>query len=84
MEPLNRAYKHILQCIAEVGGHAEIDKYGRLVSGPTRHVLQGDAVAYMVLVSRGYLGGEHGQIILTEAGRAVVEAHKAGNICEAS
>ena len=84
MEPLNRAYKHILQCIAEVGGHADLDKYGRLVSGPSRHVLQGDAVSYMVLVSRGYLGGEAGRIILTEAGRATVEAHKAGNIREAS
>ncbi len=84
MEPLNRAYQHLLACLADVGGSADLDKHGRLVAGPQRHPLQGDSVAYLVLVSRGYIGGEAGKIIITEAGRALLAKYDAGRIREAS
>jgi hypothetical protein len=84
MEPLNRAYQHLLTCLADAGGSADLDKHGRLVSGPQRHPLQGDSVAYLVLVSRGLIAGEGGKIILTEAGREAVRVSGAGRIRESA
>lgn len=84
MTPLSRPYLHILACIAEVGGSADLDRFGRLVSGPQRHPLQGDSTAYLVLVSRGLLGGEGGKIILTEAGRQAVSDYAVGQVRHAS
>jgi len=83
MQPLSRPYFHILMCLADVGGSADLDRHGRLTSGPQRHPLQGDSVAYLVLVSRGLIAGEGGKIILTEAGRAACAEYEAGLVCEA-
>ena len=84
MEPLTRPLTHILCCLAEVGGSANLDKFGRLIAGPERTVLQGDAVSYMTLVAHGLVAGEGGKIILTEAGREAVATHQAGRIRVAS
>lgn len=84
MEPLSRPYFHLLRSLADVGGAADLDKHGRLVSGPQRHPLQGDTVAYLVLVSRGLVAGEAGKIIITEAGRAALAHYGAGLVREAS
>ena len=84
MQPLSRPYLHILVCIAEVGGSADLDRFGRLVTGPQRHPLQGDSTAYLVLASRGLIAGEEGKIILTDAGRAAVADYEAGQVRHAS
>ncbi len=83
MTTLTRAHHHLLSLLGEVGGSAELDRYGRLVAGPQRAPLAGDAPSWMVLVAHGLIAGEEGKVILTALGRAAVAAYRHGQVCEA-
>jgi hypothetical protein len=81
---LNRAHLGMLANLYEAGGSGEIDIHGRIVVGPTRHPISGDSVAWLKLVSHGYVGGERGKIILTEEGREKAEEVLRGRVRESS
>ncbi len=78
LPPLPRPYLTVLTNLAEAGGHGKLDAHGRIVVGPTQHPLAGDVVTWMVLVSRGLVAGERGQIMLTALGRDVTNEVIAG------
>lgn len=78
-----RAYLALLTTLGDEGGSGGLDRYGRVVVGPTRSLIPGDAQAWLYLVAQGLIGGEGGQLILTEAGREVYHTVKAGLIREA-
>lgn len=80
---LTRHHQHILGQIADAGGHCDLDMYGRLTSPQTRAPLAADGPAVLVLVAHGLVAGEGGLILLTEAGRAAVTAHRMGQVREA-
>lgn len=84
LRPLNRAYLAILSAFYEAGGSGELDMHHRVIVGPTRHPMQGDPGAWLVLVSRGLVAGERGKILLTQEGRDEAEREIAGRTREAS
>lgn len=65
---LPRPHQSILAAFAEAGGAGDLDMHGRITCGPTRHVMQGDTVAWLKLVAAGMVQGEEGRIMLTELG----------------
>lgn len=68
---------HMLTTLVEAGGSGRLDSIGRVCIGPARSPIQGDATAWLVLVSEGMVAGERGLIIATERGRDSV-AHLVG------
>lgn len=80
LPPLPRPYLTVLVSLAEAGGFGKLDTHGRITVGPTNHPLQGDVVTWMVLVSRGLVAGERGQIMLTAIGRDVANEVIAGRV----
>lgn len=80
---MNRAHLHILSVIDEVGGHCDLDMWGRLVAPRTKAPIPGDSPAILVLVANGYLAGEGGLIIMTEIGRQAVHEYRIGRVREA-
>jgi hypothetical protein len=83
LPPLHLAYTTLLLNLHDAGGSGDLDMYGRVTVGPTRHILPGDAHAWMVLVSRGLIAGERGRILMTDEGRDVAKAVIAGRVREA-
>ena len=81
--PLNRSYLSILASFFEAGGSGSLDHHARVMVGAAKHPLAGDASTWMALVARGYVAGEDGRIMLTDAGRAAAEAVIAGRTREA-
>ena len=67
MTPLPHLYTHMLLDLYERGGSATVDRFGVLITstGP----VQGPMIGWLVLVSHGLLGGEHGKLVLTELAR---------------
>ena len=79
---LPRPYLTILAALFEAGGFGDLDQHGRVTTGPTHHHLQGDALAWLSLVSHGLVAGEGAQLILTSEGRAAAAAVIAGRVRE--
>lgn len=73
---LNRSHLHILSVIDGVGGHCDLDIWGRLVAPGSKAPIPGDGTAILVLVANGYLAGERGIIIMTEMGREAARQYK--------
>ncbi len=63
-------------------GHGTVDIAGRVCIGPIMRPLPVDAVAWLVLMSHGFIAGENGHVIPTEAGRAAVAAYASGRVRE--
>ncbi len=84
LAPLARPIMAILNNLDEAGGAGDLDQYGRVVVGPTRHPLPGGATEWLMLVARGYVAGERGRIIMTEQGRKAAAKLRAGLVKEAS
>lgn len=61
-------------------GHAELDRAGRLCTGPLKRPIPGDAPAWLVLVAAGYVAGERGIIMPTELGRQAAENFGSGRV----
>ena len=80
--PLSRAYLSILAALHEAGGSGELDTHCRVITGPTRHPMPGDANAWLVLVAHGMIAGELGRVIVTDLGRQTAEAVIAGRTTE--
>jgi len=70
LAPLKRDERNRIATLYEAGGSGVLDVYSRILVGPTRHPIAGDAVEWLQLVSRGLVAGENGHMILTERGRA--------------
>jgi len=81
--PLARAYYSILTSFFEAGGAGDLDVYGAVTVGPSRHPMAGDARAWMQLVAHGLVAGERGKIMLTEIGRDTASQIIAGRTREA-
>lgn len=82
LRPLNRSYLSILASLYEAGGSGDLDHHARIMVGAAKHPLAGDAPTWLALVARGYVAGEDGRIMLTDAGRAAAEAVIAGRTRE--
>lgn len=68
---ISLAYMSILVSFYEAGAAGELDIHHRIkVNGQP---IQGDAGSWLVLVSRGLVAGERGQILLTQEGRDLAE-----------
>ena len=63
-------------------GHAELDRAGRLCTGPLRRPIPGDSSQWLVLVAAGYVGGERGIIMPTELGREAAANFGSGRVRE--
>lgn len=83
-KPMSRAYLSILTALHEAGGSGDLDPYSRVMVGPTRHPLPGDATAWMVLVAHGMVAGEAGRIVMTELGRNTAAGVVAGRVRESA
>lgn len=72
-ERLHPTYLELLISFYEMGGVGAIDPHHRLMvkGAPLRG---GEPGACMLLVSKGMLGGEHNQVMLTELGRETADA----------
>lgn len=84
VKALTRPQLSILTSFYEAGGAADLDNHCRLIVGPTRHPLAGDAQTWLVLVAHGMVAGERGKVIITEAGRGVAEGVIAGRVRESA
>lgn len=82
--PIPRAHLSILAAFSEAGGAGDLDTYGRVTVGPTRHPLAGDPTAWLVLVAHGLIGGEDGRLVLTELGRSTAASVSNGRVREAT
>jgi len=74
----------LLGTLAEAGGFAEMDAFGRLVVGATKLPLPGDPVSWLRLVADGHIAGEHGKLIMTEAGRVATAFLAEGQVRRAA
>lgn len=63
-------------------GHGILDTSGRVCIGPLKEPIPGDAAAWLVLVTHGYVAGERGLILPTEAARDLAGAHVDGTVRE--
>ncbi len=81
--PVTRAHLSILVAFWEAGGAGDLDMYGRVVVGPTCHIVQGDPASWLLLVAHGLVSGEFGRMIVTEEGRSVASRIIAGRTREA-
>lgn len=77
-QPLPRSYATLLCNLAEAGGAGALDRYGRVVTGPSRALLAGGPEAWLTLVTKGFVAGENDRILLTEAGREEAQRYQDG------
>lgn len=75
---LPRPYMTILMQFEDAGGSGLIDMHGRVVVGETRHPIAGDSTTWLHLVAAGYVAGEDGKLLVTQAGRDAVEMYRSG------
>ena len=69
LPPLKRAELSLITTLYEAGSSGILDTHSRILVGPTKHPIPGDAIIWLKLVARGLVAGERGLMILTEAGR---------------
>ena len=81
---LPRPYQSILAAFHEAGGAGDLDMHGTIIVGPTKHPMQGHAVAWLTLVARGLVAGERGKIMLTDEGIAEAQAILKGRVRESA
>lgn len=82
MKSLKPFESQMLAHLVEAGGGA-LDRFGRVCVGPISDPLPGSATAWLVLVSEGYVAGERGRILPTEAGRSAAATYATGRVREA-
>ena len=77
---------HERQMLADLveAGHGKMDRFGRICIGPMSQPLTGNATAWLVLVSEGYVAGERGLIMPTEDGRRASAAYANGRVREST
>lgn len=73
-----RAYAMLLCNLADNGGAGELDRHARVLVGATRALIAGGPEAWLRLVTEGYIAGENGKLMLTEAGRAEAKRYSDG------
>ncbi len=67
-------YVSMLETIYKAGGEALLDRDYKVVVGPTKKPIPGNASQFLWLVSRGLLiGGSQGKLFLTDDANAVIE-----------
>lgn len=84
VQRLPRPHLTILGHLADAGGWGELDRYGHVTVGPTRHPIPGDPLAWLRLMAAGLVAGEDGRVILTELGREVAAERAAGLVRESA
>ena len=74
---MTRHHLSIIEQFSRNDGYGELDRYGRILAGPNRDLMNGDTIAWMQLVSEGLVAGEFGRVLLTEAGRQAADNYLA-------
>lgn len=75
-----RAYVALLVALLDAGkGVGKLDQFGRVTVGPTKDLLPGDAVSWLLLCSYGCIEGRQdkpGELEITPLGKAEVEEYR--------
>lgn len=78
---LPHIYVGMLTSLIEHGrGYGRLDPHGRVLAGPTKQILQGDAVSWLWLCAYGCIIGREdrlGEIEITPLGQSFVDEHYA-------